>query len=87
MQKLKLTARFGRPTPQETRQYTTPTRRCTTETKLQKIYKNFKLSWGIKFFRSHNNFNIMKMKHCERSILWIWEIIVDFLVEYIEDDI
>lgn len=44
MQKLKLTARFGRPTPQETRQYTTPTRRCTTETKLQKIYKNFKLS-------------------------------------------
>ena len=29
----------------------------------------------------------MKMKHGERSILWIWEIIVDFLVEYIEDDI
>lgn len=35
-EKLKPTARLGRPTVQETRQYTMPTRRCTTETKLEK---------------------------------------------------
>lgn len=32
-----LTARFGRPTPQLIRQYTTPTRRWITDTKLYKV--------------------------------------------------
>lgn len=35
--KQKLTARLGKPTAQLTRQYKTPTRRCTTETKLQEM--------------------------------------------------
>lgn len=55
--------------------------------KAAKDIQDFQIVIGMKFFKSHNNFSIMKMKHCERSILWIWEIIVDFLVEYIEDDI
>lgn len=43
--KQKLTARLGRPTVQETRQYTTPTRRCMTETKLQKG-ENFSFNYA-----------------------------------------
>ncbi len=34
-----LTALFGSPTDQETMQYVTPSRRCTTETKLQRGHR------------------------------------------------
>lgn len=51
MKKLRLTARFGRPTAQETRQYTTPTRRCTTETKLQR----YKICFKWRFVKSYGN--------------------------------
>lgn len=40
----KLTARFGKPIDQLAAQYTTPTRRCTTDTKLQKKHK-YSMKW------------------------------------------
>lgn len=111
-QSIELTARLGRPTAQLTRQYTTPTRRCMTETKLQegkdgwscvgtKHAKSKKsaltienvneaeLNSGISIDSSNwKSINAPQRKWISKdNILWIREIIIDLLVQYVEDDI
>jgi hypothetical protein len=55
--------------------------------KTAKDIKDVQIVRRDEIYQEPQQFNRVKKKHCQRSILWVWEIIVDFLVEYIEDDI
>lgn len=78
---MELTARFGRPTDQLTVQYTTPTRRWTTDTKLYAVRR-------VKLLKLAKEKCSKKQRNWESiNLLGIWEIIVDLLVQYIEYNI